>query len=65
MDLKDVPNTPPPLPQRRSIETEEPVVDYASISKTPDANIYTSFNYGTTIAVQCEVKSVGEMQEKV
>lgn len=50
-DLKDVPNTPPPLPQRRSIETEDAAVDYASIAKTPDANIYTPFDYGTTIAV--------------
>lgn len=51
MDLKDVPNTPPPLPQRRSIETDE-TVDYTSIPKTPDTNIYTPFDYGTTIAMR-------------
>uniref|UniRef100_A0A336KML0 CSON011750 protein n=1 Tax=Culicoides sonorensis TaxID=179676 RepID=A0A336KML0_CULSO len=48
-DLKDVPNTPPPLPQRRSLDIEN-AVDYATVSKSPDANIYTPFDYGTTIA---------------
>lgn len=39
-DLKDVPKTPPPLPNRASIQSE-----YINIVRSPENEIYTEFSY--------------------